>query len=548
MKTQKNRVIILGLDGGTWKIFNPLMQMGIMPNLKKIIEGGVSGNLESTISPATATAWATFQTGVNPGKHGIYDFVMHNQQTHNNHFVTSSDIPLKTIWELVSDLNKTAISINVPLTYPPKKINGATISCLLSPYTYLQESCIYPAKGYQDLIDKIGEYIIFVDPKIYLKKGYKHFIDECIYAEKKRIEAAMYLMNKYDWDLLMVHNQSLDNIQHKLWHCIDKNNENLNLQINQYVMKFYKALDENIGALLENIDNKTTVVLLSDHGFGPINRHINLHSWLLEKEYLVLKKSYKFKKFGIQAVRLLDFFNFRNKLLSFKQKVQFQNNIYNNFMYDWKKVKAYIAGESIYSLLYLNSKDKKEKSIKMDEEYKKIRNQIREELMCLKDTITNESAIKDVLYKEDVYHGMYTDYAPDLIVVPKEGYAFSQRPILMKNDIFYSPDVSKGDNSGTHRMDGMFVFYGNNIKKGIKVDNFRLIDIAPNLLYLLNINTPVYMDGIIRRDIYNIETKTIVSQQSVFEDINKNILENDNSYTADEEKIIEQRLRNLGYM
>ena len=510
MKSIKKRVVILGLDGGTWKVFNPLIQKGIMPNLKKIIEGGIAGDLESTVPPATATAWATFQTGVNPGKHGIYDFIVHNRQTRRSHFINARDIPLKTIWELLSESSKTVISINVPLTYPPKNINGVMISCLLSPHTYLQESCMYPPEDYQEMIDKIGQYVIFVDPKFYLTKGYAGFIDECIYAERKRIEAALYLMEKYDWDLLMAHNQSLDGIQHKLWHFIDKNNERFNQQINEHIIKFYKAVDESIGILLSNIDKNTSLILMSDHGFGPINRQINLRSWLLENEYLFLRKSYKLKNFAIKILMTIDPFNLRNKILSFRQKVQLQHDIHRFHLYDWSKVKAYIVGESIYSLIYLNcSKDGREITTETVKRYEKIRDQIRAGLMCLKDNLTDEFVVKDVLYKEDIYQGEYLNSAPDLIVVPKEGYAFCQRAVLMKKDLFFSPDIRRGDNSGTHRKDGIFVFYGPDIKKGAKLDNFRLVDIAPNLLYLLGIDIPDYMDGRIRDDIYNDEKRII---------------------------------------
>lgn len=74
------KVLIIGLDGGCWKVFDTFIERGYMPNLRALKETGVSGILKSTIPPITPAAWTSFQTGTKPGKHGIFDFIQFNKE------------------------------------------------------------------------------------------------------------------------------------------------------------------------------------------------------------------------------------------------------------------------------------------------------------------------------------------------------------------------------------------------------------------------------------------------------------------------------------
>jgi predicted AlkP superfamily phosphohydrolase/phosphomutase len=67
-------VIVIALDGATFDLLDPWLDEGVLPTLARLIAGGVSGRLSSTLPPITAPAWASFMTGKNPGKHGVFDF------------------------------------------------------------------------------------------------------------------------------------------------------------------------------------------------------------------------------------------------------------------------------------------------------------------------------------------------------------------------------------------------------------------------------------------------------------------------------------------
>ena len=70
-----NKVLIVGIDGGTFTIIKPLVEQGKLPAIKKLMESGTHGILRSTAPAITAAAWSTFMTGKNPGKHGLFHFI-----------------------------------------------------------------------------------------------------------------------------------------------------------------------------------------------------------------------------------------------------------------------------------------------------------------------------------------------------------------------------------------------------------------------------------------------------------------------------------------
>ena len=121
------KILIIGLDGASWKILNPWIKKEKLPFLAKIKKQGAWGNLQSTIPPLTGPAWVSFQTGVNPGKHGIFDFVIY-QENGDDKVITRTDIKFPPIYQFLSQANKTSIFINLPVSYPPAKIKGIIIS------------------------------------------------------------------------------------------------------------------------------------------------------------------------------------------------------------------------------------------------------------------------------------------------------------------------------------------------------------------------------------------------------------------------------------
>ena len=73
--TKKPKLIVLGLDGGTWNVIKPLIKQGKLPTIAKLMENGTYGDLESSTPYYTFPAWKCYSTGKNPGKLGVYSFI-----------------------------------------------------------------------------------------------------------------------------------------------------------------------------------------------------------------------------------------------------------------------------------------------------------------------------------------------------------------------------------------------------------------------------------------------------------------------------------------
>src|SRR5712692_5865304 len=128
-----NKVVIIGLDGATFRTLQPWMDAGYLPTLKEMVETGVSGKLTSVVPPVTAPAWCSFMTGKNPGKHGVYYFTTREKGTGRDIPISAHARSGKTVWDLLSDSGKTVLVLNVPATYPPHPVRGVMIADFLTP-------------------------------------------------------------------------------------------------------------------------------------------------------------------------------------------------------------------------------------------------------------------------------------------------------------------------------------------------------------------------------------------------------------------------------
>src|SRR3989338_8398258 len=304
MKQNKPRVIVIGLDGATFTNLKPWMDEGLLPNLKFLMENGVSGELESTMPRHSSLAWTSFMTGVNPGKHGIFGFIKpFKDKSYKNELVSSRDIRSRTIFEMLSENAKVVCSVNLPLTYPPFKINGAMISCgLLTPGTDFDFT--YP----EDLFEKIGfkkeDYILNISSMRYPKDKEKFFQD-LVKCTKIRKEISFKIMENFNWDLFMVVFSETDWLQHFFWQCIDpthsKYNQEDSKRFSPFVVDYYQKLDVVIGEFLNYVDEKTTLLIISDHGFGPREKTISFHKLLHQNGLLHYKKENLLERFnGVQ--------------------------------------------------------------------------------------------------------------------------------------------------------------------------------------------------------------------------------------------------------
>src|SRR5262245_32697507 len=152
----KTKLLVIGLDGASFSVLDRLIELELIPNLRRLISGGVRSDLETTFPPITAVAWSSFMTGKNPGKHGIFEFVRRDHESKRELAVNASFRRGRAIWDLLSDSGKQVIVHNFPCTYPPHELNGLMIADFMTPRG--RRDFTYPAALLGELESRFGDY------------------------------------------------------------------------------------------------------------------------------------------------------------------------------------------------------------------------------------------------------------------------------------------------------------------------------------------------------------------------------------------------------
>ena len=501
--SKKARVFIVGLDGATFDLILPWIREGRLPSLSHMMENGVYGELKSTIPILTPAAWSSFMTGKNPGKHGIVGFFTREKEGYVVKVVNSTDRSAREIWTILSENGKKVGIVNVPLTYPPKSVNGFMITGMMTPPK--SDNFTYPTLLKEEVEKVIGGSTL--DPLLTSLEREDVFINELFGSTEKLAKISLLLIEKQELDLFMVVFNGTDYIQHRFWKYIDPQHSEYKAEksvgYRKMFLQFYQKIDEILGNFLKMAGERTTVIVMSDHGAGPLHKYIHVNSWLMQTGLLKLRKRLITRlkcflyKIGISPEKIVNALfsihlgNIRIKTNRTDKKLQ---NISTKFFMsfsdvNWSKTKAYSIGSGI---IYINLKGREPSgTVSPGQEYESLREQITTRLYELKDPETGEFVIEKVYKKEEIFTGPHIDTLPDLVFIPKPRYTtFEEHGFAANSIITQSKFVS-----GTHKLNGIFIMKGGGIKKSTTLQETSIMDVAPTILYLLGLPIPTDMDG-----------------------------------------------------
>ena len=536
------RVLIFGIDGATFDLIRPWAAAGHLPNLARLIETGVHGDLESTLPPVTSPAWPTFMTGCNPGKHGVFDFI--RPQGDSFGLVNSTSIRQPTIWQILSELGLKVGAMNVPVTYPPHPVNGFMITGLLSP-TRGGDVC-YPADLISRYEETLGPYRIA--PRVQYSPGSEGpFIADMYDLIDTHGRWGLHLMQAEPWDLFMLHFLSLDVMQHAVWRFMDTSHPRHEPgPFENAIRDGYARVDTAIGKMLDQVGEDTVVLLMSDHGFGPLHAIVNLNNFLMEKGLLKLKrdlwtqaKAFAFRK-GITPATVFRWLS-RLKLQNIVARVSkgTRNKVMGKFLsydsVDWSHTLAYSMGH--VGQIYLNVAGREPNGIVRPEE----RPEVLKKVMDTLGKLTGENGqplVTKLIPRTETYHGRHAEHGPDLHVVLDE-YKMISFPLFATNGKIVTQQI-RGD-SGCHRSEGIFIASGAGIRHGESITGANLMDLAPTILHLLGQPVRSEMDGRVLTEI--LETPSHIRYTEAQPDLSQ-----ETGLDRDETAEVEERLRSLGYL
>jgi predicted AlkP superfamily phosphohydrolase/phosphomutase len=471
MVSNSSPVVLLGIDGAAYSILDPLIAEGKLPSLSRLKQEGASGVLRSTIHPLTPAAWVSMVTGVNPGKHGVYDFRRRKAGSYDWELVNSRSWSGEPVWSVLGRQGRRVGIFNMPMTYPPHSVNGFMVSGLGTPPQ--SQSFVYPSSLSAKFRVNFPTYA--VDPEV-ATEDLNEYLYRCDQSAEQRLKAIRFLRREYpNLDFFMPVFIETDRVHHVFWRFLDPSmsdyyDEPLASTIREQIVSIYQKIDVALEELWTWVaERQGYVFVVSDHGFGPLLKDVYMNKWLIDQGYLTLTSNLASDAGG-------HFFD----------------------QVDWDNTRAYSFG--FFGNINLNLRGREPRGVvQPGREAEVLKHEIITRLLQLADLETDEIIVDSVHRKEDLYSGIYLDQAPDLLVVMKD-YAYMTRDGFdFNSDQLMGPPMEYNKHilphSGNHRLEGIVLIAGEGIKPGSEICGSIITDIAPTVLYAAGAQIPAGLDG-----------------------------------------------------
>jgi len=523
LREHNNKLIVIGLDGATWDLIKPWAEQRRLPTFKKLIENGVWGELESTIPPVTIPAWISFATGKNPGKLGCYDFLLPTKSLDDVKPITIKDIPSKTFYEILYENGKKCIIINLPGSYPPR-IRETVITSFLTQ----GDNFIFPS----ELVNEIQEfknYRLVPNRSLYVKGKIIDYVNDIREIERIRFECAKKLFKK-EWDLFFLLFSGTDWIQHVMYDKLISGA----MGDNMVPIKLYKEIDKYIGWFVDNAPSNVNILFMSDHGFKVYEKKFFVNGWLKREGYLKVEDRTKTRtprhiseketqraiskrikiKLPVFLLNYLKLLGWMHPLYMKLKKViplEVQMDVIQPKASETVAYALTHSGSNFVGIYIHDKKRFNDGNVEL-EDYENIRAEIIYKLKKLKDPKTGEKIVKKIWRKEELYFGDELGMAPDIIFKLSDEYHMGR---LLVGEVFRDNMIISN-----HALHGIFLAYGQDIKKGVEVEGVTIYDLAPTILHIFGIPIPKDMDGRVLKEIFK-EDSEYSDREVVYQEIDE---------------------------
>jgi len=486
------KICVLGLDCAAPEI---VFGDERLVNLRRLMDAGTYGRLESVYPPITVPAWMCMCTSQDPGSLGVYGFRNRTDYSYDKlGFANSASIKALAIWDQLAREGKRSIIMGVPPNYPPRKINGISIGCFLTPDT-TKNDFTHPPAFKAKINELVGEYP--VDVKNFRTDRKDWLRDEIFKMSEKHWKVVHWLLKEQEWDYFHYVDIGLDRMHHGFWNYFDEKHV-LFEPGNPYqsaIPDYYLWLDEQIGKALELLDDETIVLVVSDHGAQRLDGGIAINEWLIREGLLFLNE-------------------YPQTLTPF-----------DKLSVNWSKTRVWSEG-GYYARVFFNVQGREPQGVIPASECEAFQDEMRAKIEAMTDDKGN--ALKSLVFKpKDLYENV-RNIAPDLIV--HFGGLYWRSIGTVGHSAIHVQENDTGPDGCNHAQFGTFILAAPNLPLSGEYEGARLLDIAPTLLDLGGCEIPETMQG--RSLVAGLEKKS----------------SSGGSGDAEGEKTIHDRLAGLGYV
>ncbi|MUV50103.1 alkaline phosphatase family protein [Haloarcula sp. CBA1122] len=459
--------IVIGLDGAHFELIDRWIEDGKLENIGSLIETGVASDMESCLPPVTSPNWKCYSSGQNPGKLGIFWWENIDVDEHKVYYPTERKSRPDEIWDYLSQAGYEICSIGTPLTYPPKSVNGVLVSggpdARETGYTYPEEL--------EDTLREEHDYR--VHPETSIANDRERAAMEIHDLIANRFETSLSLMKDGDYDFVQITSFYINVLQHHFWDDWE-------------TMRGWEIIDEYVGRIRDKYPD-SNLVLMSDHGANKLDTVFNINTWLSEQSYLSYKWQYRVTStladLGITRSNIVSVTDVLRLTSLIKRLVpgsaidtvptdtaELKQEAKTDFV-DWNSSKAIASGQGPVYALDESAVD-----------------EMRTALESV--TIDGEPIFENVYKRDEIYHGEFITEAPHLMV--DQAPNVHVRGSLGREMVF--DEISSSGWRAENKKIGLFVADGPDIT-GPANGEISILDLAPTLLSLFNIEPPSELDG-----------------------------------------------------
>jgi len=561
------RTMVVGLDGASLRLIQPWVQQGKLPGFSRLMEEGAWGKLESVPNQRSAAAWTSFMTGKNPGKHGIFEFYDVVPNTYSVRFIHGGARDGATLWGLVSAAGRTVGVINVPMTYPAEKVDGFLVAGLDAPGVD-SRAFTFPEDLYREVVKAVGGYTIEPGLTGCIVAGDVDMAVRRLHEElDQKIATTRYLMQRSPWDLLVTVFRSTDAAHHCFWKYLDEGHPEYNSadadRYGDVILSAYRKVDVFLQEILDEMDEGTWLLVMSDHGCGPKHPASNqLNQWLEIKGHL-----HSLEKSRGQRAHLAPLLGrlYRSVIGGTPRSVKeslwrwfprLRDEVQTRLCFagiDWSRTRAF--SDTLFPIIRLNVRGREPKGIvEPGHAYRQLVEELKREIEQIRDAKSGEPIVDRVFQREEIYWGPHVEKAPDLLVRWREDISIAgiRLEYQGKGTRDVRATLIPGEDhrviSGDHTLYGVLLAWGKVVRKGWNLDRARLIDLAPTILYAMSIPVPEDMDGVELLDLFQeefVEAHPRLKRRSSEAAPSSGV---ETLYSEEEEEKMRERLRGLGYI
>ncbi len=532
-------VLLLGLDGVCRPTLDPPLESGATPTLADLLDRGASGSLTSQLPPWTPSAWPSLYTGVNPGKHGVYGFLRFDGYDWD--VVNHSDVRARSLWELLDHHGMTSVAVNVPVTDPPRPVDGAVIPG----YVGRDPPDCHPDGILDEVEAAVGEYSVYSP----LDRGEDDVAGAADLA-RRRGEAFRYLVDRFDPEFGFLEFQATDTVFHT------------NPGDEEAVREIFGAVDDAVTGVLEDCD-PDAVFVVSDHGMGEYRGHDVRVNETLRDEGLVTatpegdgmpswdaiarnrlqegedgddggapdpglagRAAKLAARVGLTSQRIEAVLEPLGLAEPVAEIAPTDAVRAGTEQVDFRESRAYLRSR-IELGVRINLEGREPEGVVAQEEYDAVRSDVMEALSELR-TPAGEPVFEMVCPREDVFDGPHLEDAPDVVAVPDDFEHTLNGSLL--GETFDEPLEPYN-----HKRDGLIVAAGDGVDESASMAGAHLFDVAPTVLSALGVPRSDRMDG---------EVLPVVDPSPV--ESYPELGEEERQSTDDAD--VEERLANLGYI